>query len=412
MTPRLRRITSNFVVLALTSALCLGALELGARWILATRGGGKEALESRGYSEYDPLLGWHKRPGARVTYHRREYTTEVAINSHGLRDAERDYVVPPGTCRVLAVGDSFVEAYTVAVEDGVARQLEGRLTKAARPVEVLNGGTLGYSTDQELLFYRSEGQRYGARLVLLFFHYNDIVYNDRQDYFGQAKPIFEQRPEGLHVHRFPVRPREASDAPPPAATAEEHHGSALKELLSDFLWLRAPRAYAALTRVKLLEPITPRSARLELRVYERREIPEIEQAWDKTAAILRTFAHETSTNGERFLVVYVPSRLEVQDESWQATRLMYGLGPDDWDRRHVIDHLQKLGTQDGYPVLDLTPPLRASDRGIRGRPYFEADNHWNAQGHAVAATAIEAFLAQAGWLSACGAGAAPGPTGQ
>src|SRR6185295_5457463 len=117
-----------------TALLLLGSigvtlllLEGVARVLRARHGGGKEALEARLYNEYDPLLGWRKKPGARVTYRRREYTVEVAVNSHGLRDPERGYEAPPGTLRVLALGDSFLEGYTVPLEQTVTQVLEREL---------------------------------------------------------------------------------------------------------------------------------------------------------------------------------------------------------------------------------------------------------------------------------------------
>src|SRR5262249_39056059 len=153
----------------------------------------------------DPILGWAKRPGARTVYRRREYTVELAVNSKGLRDVDRGYDAPPGTLRLLALGDSFVEGYTVPLAQTVTQVLERRLDGEGCRAEVINGGTSGYSTDQELLFYRGEGVRYSPRIVLLFFHYNDVLYNDRQEYYGTPKPIFEMGGGVLRVHQIPVR---------------------------------------------------------------------------------------------------------------------------------------------------------------------------------------------------------------
>ena len=180
-------------------------LEGLARLLRARRGGGKEAGEARLYNEYDPLLGWRKKPGARVTYRRREYTVEVAVNSRGLRDPERGYEAPPGTLRVLALGDSFLEGYTVPLEQTVTQVLERELLARRCPARVVNGGTQAYSTDQEYLFYRSEGVKYAPQVVALFFYYNDVVYNDRQEYFQTPKPIFEMGGGALRLHRYPVK---------------------------------------------------------------------------------------------------------------------------------------------------------------------------------------------------------------
>jgi hypothetical protein len=382
--------------LLLTVLTLEGALRVAAR----LRGGGKEGLEGQGYTTYDPLLGWRKRPWARVTYARREYTVGLEINGRGLRDPERGYDAAPGMLRVLALGDSFVEGYTVPLAQTVTQQLEAGLRRAGRRAEVINGATLAYSTDQEYLFYRSEGVRYLPRVVLLFFYYNDVVYNDREDYFGRAKPAFDAGPAGLTLRRYPVRrsrPPEPIEAPPPEPARAR---SALVQWLAERLRTGAPRAYDRLARIGLWRPVPRRVPRTELRVYLRRAGPDVARAWDVTAAVLAQLAREVERNGSRLLVVYVPSRMEVQDDSWTLTLMQYARTPDAWDRGQVVARLTRLGARAGYQVLDLTPALRAADRGFRGRPYYAFDGHWTALGHRVAAAEVQAFLERASWLHA------------
>src|ERR1700730_7540237 len=104
--------------------LATAALEGGARVARRFRGGGYEADETRSYVEHDPLLGWRKRPGSSVTYRHREFTVESRINQLGLRDPERGYSAPEGCVRILALGDSFVEGYTVPLAQTVSQVLE------------------------------------------------------------------------------------------------------------------------------------------------------------------------------------------------------------------------------------------------------------------------------------------------
>src|SRR5712691_8738577 len=184
MPVRGRALLVNVATALASLAVGLLVIEGVARATLRRRGGGKERDEASLYMEYDPHLGWKHRPGARATYHRREYTTEVAFNSHGLRETERDYAAPPGTFRVLALGDSFVEGYTVPYEQTMTHVLETSLARPACPVEVLNAGTAAWSTDQEYLFYRDEGVKYSPQVVLAFFYYNDVLSNAIANYFG------------------------------------------------------------------------------------------------------------------------------------------------------------------------------------------------------------------------------------
>lgn len=398
MPGRTRRAAANLLLLLVSLGVGLGALELAFRVARGRAGGGKEQQEEARYIRYDPLLGWSKIPGARVLYDRREYRVEVVINDKGLRDVPREYRTPPGVTRVLAVGDSFLEGYTVPLDQTVTRRLESRLAEGGCRAEVINGGTTAWSTDQELLFFRSEGVRYEPKLVLLFFYYNDIYYNDSQSYFGRPKPIFQMKDTGLELHRYPVRrprPRAAPAEPPEAAS-----GSALLQWVSDRLWTGAPGVYDALSVLGLWEPMPRRVPREELRVYDVRQVPRLEEAWLKTEAILRAFRQDAEEAGARFLVVYVPSRMEIQDDSWRVTLALYGDPP--FERDAVARRLEALGEENGFGVVDLTGPLRAADRGLLGRPYFQFDGHWTARGHSAAADALGERLLREGWLQGCG----------
>jgi len=389
------------VLLVASVSIMLLALELAARWWRSRQGSGKEAGENRLYTEYDPLLGWRKRPGARVTYQRREYTVEVAINSRGLRDRERGYEAPPGTFRILALGDSFVEAYSVPLAQAVTQVLENDLRGVGCAAEVINGGTNGYSTDQEYLFYQSEGIKYSARIVVLFFHYNDIVYNERQDYFGTPKPALEVGTGQLRVHRFPVREPPPSQPPRASEEAADGEGSALLAWVRERLWYGAPRAHDAVARLGLWGPMPQLPIRLELRVYQRSRVPEIEAAWEKTAAILAALARETESHGARLVVLGVPSRLEVDEKSWDLTRTLYRVDDSVWDRGQVMRRLAAIGHSASFPVLDLTEPLRRAYSGFGARPYYTYDGHWTPSGHALVAAETLGFLRARGWLADC-----------
>jgi lysophospholipase L1-like esterase len=376
-------------------ALVTVALEGGARVARRFRGGGYEADEASRYMEPDPLLGWRKRPGSSVTYRHREFTVEVSINRLGLRDPERGYFAPPGCVRILALGDSFVEGYTVALPQTVSQVLEASLRAEGLPVEVVNGGTSGYSTDQEYLFYRTEGVRYSPRLVVLFFYYNDVLYNDRDRFAGQPKPLLADQGGRLQLVNDPV------PAPPPAPHARRAaapQGSALLEWLHDRLFYGAPRAHQALASLGLWPPIARMREQPEIRVYDRPPPPEIEAAWKKTAALLGALAQETAAHDARLLVVYVPSRFEVDDHSWELTRILYGVDEAGWDRAAVCRRLEQIGGDGGFPVLDLTAALRREGRWPR-HPYFDYDGHWTRDGHRTAARAVRDFLSGAHWLA-------------
>lgn len=391
-------ILANLSLAAFSVVLVLLALEGAARWEFHHRGGGKEENELARYTEPDPLLGWRKRPGAHVTYHRREYTTEVSINAHGLRGPDRAYQAPPGTFRVLALGDSFVEGYSVSQDETVTARLERLLTGPRCRVQVLNGGTAAYSTDQEYLFYREEGSRYSPQVVLLFLYYNDILANTIKMFWGASKPLLVDEGGVLVVSNYPVP---APHKHPTVDRAREPiHGSALWNWTKDRLATGAPRLFNRLARLGLWDPIGGEEVEVQMRVYKRRRRREIEAAWNATDRILRALEREAAARHARLALVYVPSRMEVSDRDWELTKLSYGLNGR-WDRGLVARRVAQMARSEGVPLLDLTPALRASDRGILGEPYYVHDGHWNRLGHQVAARAVRDFLRDRGWLPAC-----------
>jgi hypothetical protein len=211
---RLRALLLNTGLALASVGVVLAGLEGVARLAERGRGGGKERDEASRYVEHDPRLGWRKKPGARVRYERREYSVEVAVNSLGLRDPERAYAAAPGAYRILALGDSFVEGYTVALDQTATQVLERSLATPSCPVEVLNAGTAAYSTDQEYLFYLDEGVRYAPQVVLLFAYYNDVLWNTGVNYFGSPKPLLVPRGDALVLSNDPVPAPYRGPTPP------------------------------------------------------------------------------------------------------------------------------------------------------------------------------------------------------
>ena len=136
---------------------------------------------------YDAQLGWRNIPNWRASTHGRTLT----INSMGLRDREYDYARTPDVPRLLVLGDSFVWGYGVSDEEIFTEVLERDLAAAGAPWEVINTGVSGWGTDQQYLFFRSEGVRYRPDLVVLAFYVNnDPLENSASVTYGMGKPYF------------------------------------------------------------------------------------------------------------------------------------------------------------------------------------------------------------------------------
>jgi hypothetical protein len=402
-TSRLRRFAANFALLLVSTFLVLVVLEIAARIVIEPRAG-KEKRERVTYTEYDPLLGWRLRPNARVRYERNEYTTDVAINSLGYRDRERSLTPSAGTQRVLALGDSFVEGYTVQLEQTVGQVMERRLTRPACPLEVINAGSGGYSTEQEVLLYRDRARRLGARVVVLFFFFNDLAPLLEDSYYGAPKPriTFDDSGQLLFKtdHIRPTPPEE-SEPPAPKTRKPRRLRSAAWAWLQIRLSIGAPRLHDRLARWGLWEPVDRLPVHPEMKAFRRLPSHAIQIQWAVADRLLSALKADVEADGAKLLVVYVPSRMEVNDTDWEATCIRYNLRPKRWARDAVVLRLEASGRQGGFPVLDLTPALRAADRAPFWRVYLDRDRHWNARGHRVAGEAVADYLRQNNFLSTC-----------
>lgn len=123
-------------------------------------------------------------------------------NSRGYRDLERSLVKPPGTRRVLSLGDSFAWGASVEFEDAYPQRLERALSRRRRETwQVVNLALPGMNSVDEEGQLRTEGFAYAPDVVLLGF-----VLNDSEDeQAAEARRVADwtearSRPPGLLDH--------------------------------------------------------------------------------------------------------------------------------------------------------------------------------------------------------------------
>jgi len=119
-------------------------------------------------------IGYRNRPNLEGTY----YGVPVRINSLGLRDREIDLVSGDNEFRILVLGDSMPFGIGVKYEQSIPHQLEQVLEAGTAgsgwEFRTINGGTVSYNTEQELIQLQELGLRLRPRLVTLMYMENDI----------------------------------------------------------------------------------------------------------------------------------------------------------------------------------------------------------------------------------------------
>ena len=342
----------------------------------------------------DRDVGWALVPGIRREAAVCRGTETVArhvveVNALGQRDRPRTYARTPGRRRVLVLGDSFVEAMQVALEETFSARLEGQLG-----VEMLNAGVSGYSTDNELRAFAARGARYAPDAVLLLVYVgNDVEENGPRLYLSNP-------------HGLPPKPWLAAPHPSRGLAlclAAHRTAGRITAATPGLLWSRSRLVRAALTTgtEDVLgfacagatgPPLVPGVPEL-LGVYGAPETPAWQEAWETTAATLHDLVGRVRASGARIGVVLGPAGIEIDPRirGFQAA-FFPAVHARRWDYEYPYRRLGDLLASEGVPWMSLVPALRAH-RARTGRSgYYEWDAHWDAEGHTVVAEALAPFV--------------------
>ncbi|MFH1655711.1 MAG: hypothetical protein ABH954_03780 [Candidatus Omnitrophota bacterium] len=120
------------------------------------------------------ILRYELKPNAKI----KERHHEVIVNSDGFRDKEYPLEKPEGTFRIVVIGDSVTFAKGFKSEETLPKILEAKLNTSCpeKKFEVLNMGTEGYNSIQELEMLKTKGLKYNPDLVFIYYCLNDPDY--------------------------------------------------------------------------------------------------------------------------------------------------------------------------------------------------------------------------------------------
>lgn len=362
------------LALAVSLLIGLGVFDTGLRLL----GLGPPKVLNR----FDAALGWSKQPGLSVHRRTGEFDVTFELNELGLRD-DVDLTIekPDDTYRVVVLGDSFALGYTVERADLFVDQLERRWNAEGRRVQVVNTGSEGYSTDQEVAWLETHGAAWEPDLVLLFSYDNDIFYNGETHYLRFPKPRYE--PNGA------LEQRTLEDPGPRGFLRRTALGNLLlpKERLKTF-------RPAAAERDTLCEFAPLFHARPDF----------IADAEARTVGALRGLERLSRALGCEVVVVPIPSHSSVDGEYAETfQRSFLGVERSAWDPDRPVQLVLDGAKTAGLPALDARAHLRAA-HAVEPL-FFTKDFHLNAAGNRAFADFLhEKLISQGDYEEHAGAG--------
>ena len=341
--------------------------------------------QTTSFLEAHPQFGRRNRPGAgwKKT---EEFTSWIDVNSKGLRGAEIEYAKPPGEVRVLVLGDSFTFAEQVNQDETFTQRLEDRLNSeggggqggggqaAGSTYRILNAGSNGWATANELVFLAKEGVRFQPDVVVLAMYLgNDVSDNYRR----------------LDIKRV------AEDADLALRGADAFEGPRRLLRRSALYTFFESGVLAKLPWFASLE--SGDSDASNRKSPQTRE--EAQEAWAITEGLLDRMRDVSESQGARFMVMVIPAadyvatggKVEEPDADDLEDGITGGPKPG-FEEPH--DTLGEIAARHGLLTLDLYEAFREESARSDERLYYRRNAHWTAAGHAIAADELHEFLAE------------------
>lgn len=357
---------SNIALFLVSTLFALLLGEMLLRWIAPP----EEFNHHQLYCEYDPLLGWRKIPNITGEHHTPEYRILEQINSMGIRGPEYSLKKDSGEYRILVLGDSFAEGYTVSFEELFSEVLKDSLRRKCpnSDFEVINTGTGGYSTDQELLYFENEGVRFRPDFTILLFCTNDPWFNAQPSYWRGFKPQFVIEDDSLRLTNVPV----------PEMSSRSFFAKIKGWLLQNSLIVKRLKNLKDNLKYASGEQAVPD----EWRIYKTETSPEMASAWQVTAALLHRLDRQAKAAGSGLLVFYIPEKIEVYPAEWEKFLSTYSLDKQFFDPDGPRRKLAAICDSLEISLLDPTPVfVEMAKADTSARFYYEKDWHWNAAGN-------------------------------
>jgi hypothetical protein len=401
MSTKNKRIAATLVLVVASLFISIALAEMLLRYIYPVDVG-----SSHRYRIPHPVFGWVLEPGASYLNKMPEDTVRVTYNSTGWRDIEHNLENNRGAFRILVLGDSFMEGYSVELDDMFHKQIERLAHKENVDMEAINLGVGGYGTLQEYLVFRDIGQHYKPQIVLLGFYIsNDVKNNSLSLEAGSVSNTGTIKTKGIKVTTRPfLVPTDESTW---TITQVDYDGAWQRYLAAkkhrDSFVRKLVRQSALIQTIKRAKNNAIRNTGnashnkngnqtgKKKRSFGNycKEDAEYTAAWQTTKRIFDRLKNKVSSNGAELFVFTVPAQHEVLEEEIRST-----------SNHELIscayDNLKEVLGELGIGYIDLLPSFREISRNGNQNLFRRSDRHWNEEGHYMAAEIVYKALKDSG----------------
>jgi hypothetical protein len=357
---------------------CFGAtfgfvcLELAVR-LIEPREGLREDFE-----RHDPVLHHKFIPGAHGRHKALEFDAAYEINSLGLRSPEVAREKPPGTKRILMLGDSFTEGNGVQQSETFSSRLQAKLDEAGLGgrVQVVNAGVGSYSSLLELVYLETAGLELQPDLVILNFDlsdlHDDIQYTPLAEFDADGDPVAVRPEPGSGPRSWPIRLLVG-----------------LKDLVKKHV-----RLYNFTRRrlSRLLSTFHQPDVSGDIKVdkygmVRRCEGPCDDAEWKLTYGYLSKMRSLLAARGVDFWVTVYPYGHQISGSEWSRGRTFWGFEAGKVYSTRPQELIAEFCRRSGIRVVNMCDDFRKASQTVHPL-YYEYDGHWRPAGHEVVADVL------------------------
>ena len=386
---QLKHILGNLSLVVISLGLGLFFAELLLRHFAAVDSG----IE---YRIPHPVFGWVLEPGGSYLNRMGEAKVRVAYNSKGFRDVEHTVENPHRVFRILVLGDSFMEAYSVELNQAFHKRVEQFAGDVGKEIETINLGVGGYGTLQEYLLFRELGVAYAPDLVLLSFYVANDLRNNSLEleslvYPGTIK--VDSRPflDPAHPTAWVITRVNFEDSRQRYMKAKEQRNTIIGKLANQSV------LFHLIARMAGYRTIVLKKQNNSLGLYGVNyclEPPEYSRAWDITRRILAKLKGDIEATGGKLVVFSTPALVDASASYMKEVSLKVENHHDIcFEKAPGYNRLKEILNELQINYVDLLPEFRkAMNNGTN--LFRRSDRHWNPEGHALAAQIVLSKLVE------------------
>lgn len=311
--------------------------------------------------------GYALAPNLNTTINTGQRPVTILTDSNGYRISENK-IESDAELEILAVGDSFLQAFQVNYDDTMTAILERELRRIqSTSVRIVNTGVGGYTPNHYRIVVEQEMAENTYDLVIVFVYLGNDFVDGRVDFYNPR----ESRARNFRMPRSLKMSEIVDSLLYPINEVLERHSHLYVLLKNRF---RTLLARMGLTAYSFPASLLSGNSDAEF--------------WDITSDIFADIEYTVSTYNTSTLFVLIPSDVQVLESSLEFRSTAFNVPLDQIDFDLPVRMLVSRLSEANLNIVDTTPFLQLAHRNGFEDLYGSIDAHLGINGHRVVAESV------------------------